>query len=184
MQFKNLAIAASSAAAVSAQTPIGQTFGVLSIASGTQLQYAGWSASHRGLFARGPAQEASCDKGAKEEFATFHLNDKSELFLFNNGQNPPQQIFVDRSGMGQGIVGYTTGAEPTVRNAERAGFSIEDGHLKFDGADFQACPGYEEGAYKIWLAGTTNPGGNSNCTAIAARVQTLSEPVGCLYSQQ
>ncbi|KAK7912097.1 hypothetical protein PG985_014578 [Apiospora marii] len=184
MQFKNLAIAASSAAAVSAQTPIGQTFGVLSIASGTALQYAGWSASSRGIFANGPAQDASCDKGAKEEFATFHLNEAGELFLFNNGQNPPQQLFVDRSGMGQGIMGYTTGAEPIVRNGERAGFSIEDGHLKFDGADFQACPGYAEGAYKIWLAGTSNPGGNSNCTAIAARVQTISEPVGCLYSQQ
>ncbi|KAK7959452.1 uncharacterized protein PG986_004306 [Apiospora aurea] len=184
MQFKNLAIAAASAAAVSAQTPIGQTFGVLSIASGTKLQYAGWSASSRGIFNYGQAQDAACDKGVKEEYATFHLNDKSELFLFNNGQNPPQQLYVDRSGMGQGIMGYTTGVEPAPRNAERTGFSIEDGHLKFDGSDFQACPGYAEGAYKIWVAGATNPGGNSNCTAVAARVQTISEPVGCLYSQQ
>ncbi|KAK8079167.1 hypothetical protein PG994_002974 [Apiospora phragmitis] len=181
MQFKNIAITAASASAVSAQTPIGQTFGVLSIASGTPLQYAGWSASAQGIWNLGPAQDAGCDKGAKEEFATFHLTDKSELFLFNNGQNPPQQLWVDRSGMGQGIMGYTTGVQPTVRNAERTGFSIEDGHLKFDGGDFQACPGYEDGAYKIWLAGITNPGGNANCTAIAARVQTLSEPVGCLY---
>jgi hypothetical protein len=184
MQFTNVAIAASSAAAVSAATPIGQTFGVVSIASGTALQYAGWSASGRGIYANGPAQDASCDKGIKEEFATFHLNEAGELYLFNNGQNPPQQIFVDRSGMGQGIMGYTTGVEPIVRNGERAGFSVEDGHLKFDGGDFQACPGYAEGAYKIWLAGSSQPGGNQNCTAIAARVQTLSEPVGCLYQQQ
>ncbi|KAK8116407.1 uncharacterized protein PG998_004688 [Apiospora kogelbergensis] len=183
MQFKNIALTAASAATVSAQTPIGQTFGVLSIHSGSPVQYAGWSASSRGIFNLGPAQNASCDKGAKEEFATFHLNDKSELFLYSTG-NPVQQVYVDRSGMGQGIVGYTTGVEPTPRNAERAGFSIEDGHLKFDGADFQSCPGYVDGAYKIWLAGTSNPGGNSDCVAVAARVQTLSEPVGCLYQQQ
>ncbi|KAK8096472.1 hypothetical protein PG999_012416 [Apiospora kogelbergensis] len=167
MQFKNIALTAASAATVSAQTPIGQTFGVLSIHSGSPVQYAGWSASSRGIFNLGPAQNASCDKGAKEEFATFHLNDKSELFLYSTG-NPVQQVYVDRSGMGQGIVGYTTG----------------DGHLKFDGADFQSCPGYVDGAYKIWLAGTSNPGGNSDCVAVAARVQTLSEPVGCLYQQQ
>ncbi|KAK6859217.1 hypothetical protein PG995_005070 [Apiospora arundinis] len=184
MQFKNIAITAASAAAVSAQTSNGQqVFGVLSIASGTPLQYAGWSASQRGLFNHGAAQQASCDKGLAQEFATFQLTDAGELYLYSTS-NPRQQVFVDRSGMGQGIIGYTTGVEPTPRNAERTGFSVEDGHLKFDGNDFQACPGYAEGSYKVWLAGTTNPGGNSNCTAVAARIQTISEPVGCLYQQQ
>ncbi|KAI1841419.1 hypothetical protein JX265_001513 [Neoarthrinium moseri] len=181
MQFKTLAVAAATAAGASAQnstTP--SAFGVLSIRSGSQLQYAGWSAASGGIFNLLPEQKVSCDPGADESYATFTIVDGA-LNLYSN-QNPPQQLYVDRSGMGMGKIGYTTGAEPAPRSGERTGWAVTGTELTFDGSGFVACPGYEGGAWEIWLGGVSDhPGWNYNCTGVGARVVPISEPVSCLY---
>ncbi|ORY68232.1 cell wall protein PhiA [Pseudomassariella vexata] len=189
MQFKTLFAAAAAAATVTAQnTTTGSNsttpaaFGVLSIRSGSELQYAAWQAANNGIFNLLPEQNASCDDAAGNyNSATFRIVD-GELYLYST-ENPPQYFYVDRSGMGQGKIGFTTGAEPAPKNAERAGWAVTaSSQLQFDGAGFLACPGYESDAYEIWLAGISDhPGYNYNCTGVATRVVAMTAPVSCLY---
>ena len=79
---------------------------------------------------------------------------------------------------GQGKIGYTVGVQPAPKNAERKGWSIQDGHLLFDGSSPIACPGTD--GYSIWAsAGIANPGGNKDCVGIAAHVVETKEPQPC-----
>ncbi|KAI5291353.1 hypothetical protein KEM54_005206 [Ascosphaera aggregata] len=159
-----------------------KAFGVVSIHSGNAVHYAGWAATQNRLVAGVTDQGASCDRGVKSNSATFYIKDGS-LYLYAQPATP-QEVWVDRSGMGQGIMGYTTGAQPAPKNSERKGWSIdENDHLLFDGVSFLACPGKD--GHSLWVStGTDRPGYNENCVGIAARVVEINEPVGCLYSQQ
>jgi len=86
--------------------------------------------------------------------------------------------------LGQGKIGYTTGAQPAPRNSERLGWSIVEGSLVFDGSGLIACPNSIDGAWSIWAsAGIANPAGNSECVSIGARVIEDAEPVGCRYTE-
>ncbi len=81
-------------------------------------------------------------------------------------------------------MGYTTGAQPTPRNGKRTGFEVDEtGRLKFDGADFQACPaGTGDGSYTVWLAGVEKPASIEGCISIALNTVETSNPVGCAYT--
>ncbi|KAL4925244.1 cell wall protein PhiA [Aspergillus undulatus] len=194
MKFTSFALAASLAAGAAAQptssfsaepsstsapsTP--ETFGVVAIHSGNAVQYSGFNAALGSLFAGLPNQNASCE-GSDSGSATFYVKDEA-LYLYGPGS---QQFYVDRSGMGQGNIGYTTGdASSGPRNGERTGWAInENNHLQFAGNDFIACPNSIDGAYSIWApSGIDNPAGNSNCVGIAARVVKTDSPVSCTYS--
>jgi hypothetical protein len=91
----------------------------------------------------------------------------------------------DRNSTGQGKIGYTTGAQPAPKNSERKGWAINDqNHLQFGGKDLIACPNSIDGAWSIWAdAGVANPAGNKDCVGIAARVEDVANPNGCLYTQ-
>ncbi|KAF2193961.1 hypothetical protein K469DRAFT_188231 [Zopfia rhizophila CBS 207.26] len=183
MQFKNIALFATAAAAIPTpqiETPSGDDkFGLIAIHSGSPIQNVGATA-WKGNILIGGVQNASCD--SPSDFATFYLNNGS-AYLYAASATP-QQLYVDRSGMGQGKTGYTTGAQPAPRNAERTGFSINsDGHLVFDGQSPQACPtGLEGNAYSVWFSSLENPGFNQNCTGIALRAIKTDSPVSCLYT--
>jgi hypothetical protein len=179
MKFSTATIAAAAAASTASASSI---FGVQSRHSTAAVHLSSWKAANSGIFNLLPEQGASCDRGEKLEYATFRLDDEGALHLYKN-DNPPQQLYVDRSGMGQGKIGFTTGVQPTPRNAERTGWAVDaDGHLNFDGSGFLACPGYADGAWEIWLAGVSDhPGYNYNCTGVQAAVIEISTPVGCLY---
>ncbi|KAJ0423350.1 hypothetical protein BJY00DRAFT_279041 [Aspergillus carlsbadensis] len=155
------------------------TFGVVAIRSGDAVQYAGFNAALGSIFAGLPSQNATCD-GTDSGFATFYIQDGS-LYLY--GPND-QQVYVDRSGMGQGNIGYIAAGQSAPRNGELTGWAInEDNHLQFDGSDPIACPNSIDGAYSIWAsAGIDNPAGNSNCVGIAARVEKNAEPTSCSYT--
>jgi hypothetical protein len=87
--------------------------------------------------------------------------------------------------IGQGIVGYTTGAEPKPRNGETKGWALGAGNeLQFDGAGIQACPGAIDGGWRIWLAGLTNPGFSENCTGIVGAALKTEDPISCTYTQE
>ncbi|KAE8382495.1 hypothetical protein BDV26DRAFT_253651 [Aspergillus bertholletiae] len=188
MQFKNLALAASVVATAAAapaadscaapasspsSTPAAgapQYFGVIAIHSGSGVQNAGFSASKGSLIAGLQNKETSCQE------TSFYIND-GVLNIYDDTARP-QEIYVDRSGMGQGKIGYTVGVEPAPKNAERKGWTIKDGHLLFDGSSPIACPGSD--GYSIWAsAGVANPGGNSDCVGIAAHVVETKEPKPC-----
>ncbi|KAF7592525.1 hypothetical protein BBP40_012748 [Aspergillus hancockii] len=181
MQIKNIALAAS-VAATAAAAPAAETptyFGVIAIHSGSGVQNSAFNAAKGSIFAGLKDQGASCAR-PNEQSATFVIND-GVLSLYDKSATP-QDIYVDRSGMGQGKIGYTTGAQPAPKNAERKGWAIQDGHLQFDGSSLIACPSIE-GSYSIWAsAGIANPGGNENCIGIAAHVVETKDPNGCSYT--
>ncbi|KAI9928583.1 hypothetical protein MW887_001797 [Aspergillus wentii] len=180
MHFTNLVLAASAAATAAAlpaaQSTSNPTFGLIAIDSGSAIQNTAFNAAKGSIFAGLKSQDASCAR-PDEQFATFYLQDGS-LYLYDQSATP-QQIYVDASGMGQGKIGYTTGAQPAPANANRDGWAISNGHLQFQGKALIACPNSIDGAYSIWAsAGVDNPAGNSGCVDIAARVEETSNPNG------
>jgi len=93
-------IVALAAAAPAPQLPVAenpQYFSLIAIHSGSAVQYSPFSAAKSSLFAGLPDQAASCDKEGQKT-ATFYLA-SGELFLYAASATP-QQVFVDRSGMG------------------------------------------------------------------------------------
>jgi hypothetical protein len=102
MKLNYLAVAASLGLTAVAQ-PTGtcatpskpDTFGLVAIRSGDAVQYAGFNAALRSIFAGLPSQNATCD-GTDDGYATFYLKDGA-LFLYGPNE---QQLYVDRSGMG------------------------------------------------------------------------------------
>ncbi|KAL1596040.1 hypothetical protein SLS59_008029 [Nothophoma quercina] len=194
MKFTTAAIAASAAALVSASPYVkaprdteiktGDVFRIVSIRSGSDLQYGQVQAANGGFLINSPKQNASCSEDVN--YASFRLTDAGELYL--NTANPPQQAFVDRSGMGQGVFQYTTGAQGAGRNSERTGFALdENNNLIFkDQTDqkigFQACPGSAQGAYSVWFDINQNPGGHTGCLGFIARASKEENPVSCMYT--
>lgn len=194
MKFTTAAIAATAGVLVAASPckPVsekindGDVFRVMTIRSGSDFQYASLQAANRGLIIGASAQNASCGP-EPHEYAEFQLNNGS-LYLYT--ANPPQQMFVDRSGMGQGLIQYTTGVEPLVKNGERQGFTIDDDmNLVFrdqTGQDigFQACSPALGAKYSVWLDSVTNPAGYKDCLGFIARAQKSQDPVKCLYTNE
>lgn len=195
MKFTTAAIAASAAALISAspcasttnaEIKAGDVFRVMTIRSGSDIQYGSLQAATNGFLVNTPKQNASCSEDVN--YASFQLTEAGELYLYT--ANPPQQAYVDRSGMGQGVFQYTTGVQGAPRNSERTGFTIdENSNLIFkDQTDqhigFQACPNARSGGYSVWLDITQNPGGSENCVGFVARALKEEKPVSCSYTQQ
>ncbi|EAS34641.1 cell wall protein PhiA [Coccidioides immitis RS] len=187
MLFSNLVLAALGAAAASAHptnTCPGpkREFGVIAIHSGEPVHLSGFNAAQSSIFAGLPNQNAQCER-PDERFATFYL-ENGALYLYTPSSAEPQQMFVDRSGMGQGKIGYLTGdtSNPPPR-FELTGWSINGhNHLQFAGKDLVACPGSIDNSYSIWASGFATPGHNENCIGIAARVQYTDSPNACVYT--
>ncbi|KAF2130306.1 hypothetical protein P153DRAFT_365930 [Dothidotthia symphoricarpi CBS 119687] len=194
MKFTTATLAAATAAIVSAypsgtasndtQIAVGDVFRLMTIRSASDLQYGSVQASNGGLLVNQPDQGASCDETVN--YASFRLTEAGDLYL--NTANPPQQIFVDRSGMGQGVIQFTTGVQGIGRNQERGPFAIQDGNLVFaqhnnlPPTGFQACPGAKNGGYSLWLSGAENPGGNSGCLGVLVKAVKEDKPISCAYT--
>ncbi|KAH7346370.1 hypothetical protein BKA65DRAFT_502266 [Rhexocercosporidium sp. MPI-PUGE-AT-0058] len=189
MQFSAITalttLAGLAAASPTPQLPVATNpsyFNLLAIRSGSAIQYATFGAAQSSLFANLPAQNASCDAPGVNT-ATFTLNNGT-LNLYAASATP-QTFYVDRSWMGQGKLGYTTGAQPMPRNGERTGWQIKDGYLYFYDSGLIACPNSIDGAWSVWVnVNIENPAGNSNCTPFAPKVLEVAEgaQVGCLYT--
>ena len=102
MQLKNLILAASAAATVSAAPAEGKPFGVLAIHSGSGVQNSGFNAAKGSLFAGLTSQNASCARPEDGQTATFYIKD-GELYLYDQSATP-QKFYVDRSGMGMALL--------------------------------------------------------------------------------
>ncbi|KAK7428299.1 hypothetical protein QQZ08_005196 [Neonectria magnoliae] len=157
-------------------------FNLLSLRSASQIHYSPFQASIGNVFLQLPDQGATCD-AASDNSATFYLKDGG-LYLYSTS-NPPQQLYADRSGNGQGKLGYITGAQSAPRNAELTGWTIDEtGNLSLDGATFIACPNSVEGAWSVWVsAGVDEPAGNKGCLGLSARVAEVTKPNACLYTE-
>lgn len=186
MQFTTLVLAsavAMTASALPQTTPIteGTTFNVRILDAGTEIPNTFTQAAKRSLFVNLPSQDASCD--APTNVATFYI-DNQELRLFPRARATNQKIFVDRSGMGMGKIGYITGDETLGRNWETRGWAVNgNSELQFHGTGIQACP-MTDGSWSLWLQGVAKPGWNENCKSVGAVAARTDYPIGCVYSQQ
>lgn len=159
-------------------------FGLIAIRSGSDLQYSSFSAANGGLAIGIAKQDAVCDSAT--ETATFYLNNGT-LNLYTPS-NVTQQLYTDRSGMGQGVLQYSTtpGGYQPGKNSETSGWVVDSfGDLTFDGSSLLACPSGNStsGPYSVWVStGSTTPGGNSNCLGVVARTVVATTPVTCTYS--
>ncbi|KAF1365118.1 hypothetical protein EJ07DRAFT_171021 [Lizonia empirigonia] len=191
MQFFAAAIAASAAALVSAspcattttdtEIKAGDVFRIMTIRSGSPIQYASVQAANNGFYVGTAMQNATCTKDVN--YASFRLTEAGELFLYNNQTS--QQAYVDRSGMGQGVFQYTTGDKSAGSKSERTGFALdESNNLVFsnDKTGFQACPGAAPSGYSVWLGNSTTAGGNTDCLPFIARAMKEDPAISCSYT--
>ncbi|KAI1344178.1 cell wall protein PhiA [Xylariaceae sp. FL0016] len=148
----------------------------------SSLQFLGLSAALNNILINYNSQNASCATTNNVYTATFYLKD-SGLYLYSTSATP-QQLFADRSGMGQGIIQYTTGAQPAPKNAERGPFALDNSNvLTMDGSNFVACPN-EDGSSSIWSdVGLDTPGGREGCVDVTIRANQAPAPVSCSYTQ-
>lgn len=193
MKFLTIASLAASAAAAPA-LQIRQTnstiadntpFALLAIRSGSELQYASFSATQGSLVLNLGTQDAVCATDATS--ATFYLSNGA-LYLYTPA-NITQELYTDRSGMGQGVLQYSTtpGGYLPGRNSETSGWVLDNvNDITFDKDSLIACPASvnsTSGPYSVWVnTGVTSPGGNVNCLGIAARAVPVSAPNACTYS--
>ncbi|EFQ29671.1 cell wall protein PhiA [Colletotrichum graminicola] len=158
---------------------------VLAITTPIHLQH--FQADLSSIFVGLPQQNATCNNTPDqptEQEATFALGPEDNGLYLYGASATPQELYADRSGMGQGKLGYTTGAQPAPINAERTGWVVDEaGNLSLDGAGFIACPNSIDGSWSVWVnAGVANPAGNTDCVGISARAVAIPTPVGCSYS--
>ncbi|KAF7554620.1 hypothetical protein G7Z17_g2769 [Cylindrodendrum hubeiense] len=182
MQIKNILLSPLVAAGLVSAAPITSgTFEVLALRPATGIHFTGFQAAHNNIQLKLANQGATC-KTATDNLATFKLVD-GNLFLYHEGTTP-QQLFVDRSGMGQGKLGYTTNVNEIPARWERKGWVVDNnGDLKFGTSGFIACPS-SSGSWSVWVnAGNSQPGGNSGCLTLTARPIKLNKPNSCTYTQ-
>ncbi|EDU47310.1 Herpes-BLLF1 domain containing protein [Pyrenophora tritici-repentis] len=191
MKFTTTAAIATAAAVVSAlpqantQSPkiTDGAFTLMSLRTGTPIQFGNVQAADSSLYINAKDLNFRC--GTTGPNAQFGLSNGT-LSLWTN--IPPQVMYVDRSGMGQGVLKYTTGVEPLPKNAERQGWVLdEQNQLTFvspagDKYGLQACSGAANGGYKIWLSGTPNPAGNTDCIPFSAQALKVENPQTCMYT--
>jgi hypothetical protein len=185
MQYKALVFFASMAAALPApqiQTPTGnEPFGLIAMHSGSAVHLQSLTAS-KGSIKVGGTQDATCASKSPNNSATFFLSNGG-MGLFTSDATP-QQVWTDRSGMGQGVTGYTSGAQKAPRNGEYVPFSIDgQGNIVFDGTSPQACPinGGADG-WSIWFSDAKKPGYNEGCIGVALMAVKAETPVRCVYT--
>ncbi|KAM6485274.1 hypothetical protein HDV62DRAFT_283962 [Trichoderma sp. SZMC 28011] len=175
-----LSLLLSSTTAAPSTTP--RTFDVMALRSASPIHFAQLSAAKSGLYLNFPLQNATC-KGEDSGHATFYIANE-ELVLYSC-EAEKQKVFVDRSGMGQGIVGFLTGSQSLPRYGELKGWRVDkDKNLYFKDAGLIACPVSLDGSWRIWLGlGFQTPGGNTGCLGMSARTLNNKNPVSCLYRQ-
>jgi hypothetical protein len=163
----------------------GDVFRLMSLRTGTPIQFGNVQAVKGGLSINAPKQNSSCTD-PEANYASFFLTEEGDLYLYTS--NPPLQAYVDRSGMGQGVLQFTTGVQPIGRNQERGPFKVNDeSNLVFAAANgvvgFQACPGAAENGYSVWLSGVSTPAGIEGCIPFAMKALKEETPVKCLYNE-
>lgn len=179
-----LATVASAAAVEPAPQPITSetVFELLSLRSASDVHFRWVNAVEDRLWLHREAETgAGCDRPTDGN-AQFRLID-GNLFLYSTSY-PQQQMWCDRSGMGQGITGYTTGVQPLPsRNGERGPWVVDGNNtltMQFSNG-FYACP--QDKFYRIWTdSGVTSPGQSEGCLFVTLRAVPVSQPNSCLYS--
>ncbi|KXS95744.1 hypothetical protein AC578_5300 [Pseudocercospora eumusae] len=151
-------------------------------ATGPGITNVDLTASKGSIYVGGDQNDAKCDDDGPQHFATFVLYSDGTLFLYKLG-NPPQQLWVDASGMGMGITGYTSGDEQPPKNASRGKFAVDqDGFLTFEGTGAKACPTNDQGKWSVWFTSNQRPGNQDGCVDVKLKAYKAPARVSCEYS--
>jgi hypothetical protein len=141
------------------------------------------SAAQSNLFIHLPEQHATCNGGLHAYQATFFVQN-GELFLYTPEGKHAQKVYVDRSGMGQGNLGYVTGKATLPRYAETVGWTADGDYLSFNGSGLLACPNSTDGAWSVWVSiGVEKPAGQEGCLGFNPRVLPVDNPLQCTYTE-
>jgi hypothetical protein len=180
--FAAVAGSTTAAPAPAAKPPI--KFGVMSLRSASAVHFGQLSAAQSSVFIHLPKQHAVC-KGKSQDGAVFYIKD-GELFLYTPDGKPAQKVWVDRSGMGQGNLGYLTGDGFLPRYGETKGWKKDENNfLSFNGAGLLACPNSIDNAWNIWVSvGIAKPAGQEGCLGFTPMAVPLDKPVACSYTKQ
>jgi len=181
----SLFTAAASAAPTGGSCPAPvRKFGIMALRSASPIHFGEVSASQNSLALNVPENklDAQCTDGKARRDAIFYIQD-GELYLYGN-KDKVQQFFVDRSGMGQGVLKYFNKGEGLGSHFELKGWAVDaNDNLSFNGAGLLACPSTTDSSWYIWVdAGVTKPAGQEGCLGFSARTITDSDPVKCTYS--
>ncbi|KAH6884795.1 hypothetical protein B0T10DRAFT_444729 [Thelonectria olida] len=182
MQIKALLLAPLAAAGIVSAAPSKPVnFEVLALRSASDIHFQPLQAARGGFYLRLPNQKAVC-AAKSDNSVTLQLID-GELQLYKSS-GTRQRVFVDRSGMGQGVLRYTSG-DGLPRNGERKSWKINsNGDLTFNGAGLIACPHAISNSWTVWVnAGNANPGGNKDCVPFTARTIKTAKPNSCKYTE-
>ncbi|KAF5676147.1 ferric reductase Fre2p [Fusarium heterosporum] len=184
MQFKTLFTAsllsglAFAAPSEKATKSCEKTFDLVALRSASDIHFTRFSASQGGFQLGLPEdkQKAKC-KGDSHGIANFRIKD-GELYLYNTGKEQ-QKVYTDRSGMGQGVLQYSSKGSIS-KNAESKGWKVtKSGDLVFgkDNASFIACPNGPDKSWNVWVyVGNDRPGySEKECLGFTARVDYLKE---------
>lgn len=193
------AIIASSVAALAAASPIEArditygTYKIVAHAPGTDFDGLPLQAMLNSIVIGAENQNASCGPDPRN-YATFVFpkpgyTKPTELALYT--ANPTQTFYADLSGMAQGIIKYTTGAQPAPGEAQRDGFTRTAKNTlvwTYPGSKntvgFQACGPVRNAKYSVWVDAFTNPAGYTGCKKFTARFveEPLKKAEKCWYS--
>jgi hypothetical protein len=173
--------AAGASAAPSPKPPA--TFSIMSLRSASPLHFGQVSAAQSNIFIHLPEQNATCKGDYDATQATFYISNDKELFLYTPKGQPAQKVYVDRSGMGQGNVGYATGNEVLPRYAETKGWINDGSYLSFNGSGLLACPNSIDGAWSVWVSVLVDkPGNQEGCLGFNPRILPVDKPTECTYT--
>ncbi|KAK4233247.1 hypothetical protein C8A03DRAFT_39059 [Achaetomium macrosporum] len=183
MQLNAVLLSLFAAAASAAPAGDERKFGIMALRSASPIHFAPAKATQGKLVFNLPdsKMDAQCTDGSKgEKGAIFTLKD-GELYLY--GKDQVQQIYVNRSGMGQGVLGYfNKDTSNPPRNSELKGWAVDaTENLTFDGTGLLACPGGDD-AFYIWASGVDKPAGIEGCLPFSARTVTQNDAAECTYS--
>lgn len=191
MQFAILAasiIATASAAPSLIQTrqtiADGKPFGLVVLATGSPVHVSPVAAASNGLALK-LAKQGAADCTANTAYFVL----KEGALQLYTPEGITQELYTDRSGMGQGVLQYSTqpGGLLPGKNAETVGWAIDgSGDLTFDGSSFIACPSdpaNTDAEWNLWVAaGVKNPGFSEGCVGVSARAMVGTEAQTCTYS--
>ena len=96
--MKFAAIIPALAGLASAAIPDGTAFNIMALRSGSPIHFNEFNAALSSIMMKLPQPNATCD-AESDRFATFYINEGG-LYLYAESATP-QQLFVDRSGMGK-----------------------------------------------------------------------------------
>ncbi|KAF2213526.1 hypothetical protein CERZMDRAFT_96359 [Cercospora zeae-maydis SCOH1-5] len=131
----------------------------------------------------GGAQKAECASTHVINTASFVTYSDKRLYMYTDS-TPVQNVWVDASGMGQGITGYSTPDRVPAKGSLDPFVISPEGDLTFlDSKVAKACPGLEPGQWSIWFTTSEKPANQDGCITVTLKTIRTPHAVPCQYAE-